>query len=64
MLRVLVTTNWSVQYDGHSVLELVGEKSKMTFAEIMQVIKNEGGYVDSNAIIHKGTAENKIVTLD
>ena len=64
MLKTLVTVNWSVQYDGHSVLELVGEKPKMTFAEIMQVIKNEGGYVDSKAIIHKGTAENKIVEID
>lgn len=64
MLKTLVTVNWSVQYDGHSVLELAGEKPKMTFAEIMQVIKNEGGYVDSKAIIHKGTAENKTVEID
>lgn len=64
MLKISTTVNWSVQYDGHSVLELVGEKSKMTFAEIMRIIKNEGGYVDSKAIIHKGTAENKVVTLD
>ena len=59
-----VTRNWSVEWDNKPVLLLVMNKPKMTYAEILDVIKAEGGYVDSNGIIHKGTAENKVYTLD
>lgn len=58
------TNNWSVELDGKSVLALAIVKPEMTFAEIKNVIINEGGYVDSNGIIHKGIAENKVYTLD
>ncbi len=63
-VRQLVTNNWSVEWDGKPALLLVAEKPKMSYKEILQVIQNEGGYVDSNGIIHKGTAENKVYTLD
>lgn len=59
-----VTHNWSIQYAGHSIIELCSNKPKMTLREIKVVISNEGGYVDSDGIIHKGTAEDKVYTLD
>lgn len=59
-----VTRNWSVEWDNKPVLLLVMNKPKMTYGEIIDVIKAEGGYVDSDGIIHKGTAENKVYTLD
>lgn len=62
--RIDITYNWSVDYDGKSILILLAKKPKMTYAEISIVIKAEGGYVDSKGIIHKGTARNKIYTLD
>lgn len=62
--RQMITNNWSVEWDGKPALLLVAEKPKMSYKEILQVIQNEGGYVDSNGIIRKGTAENKVYTLD
>lgn len=59
-----VTRNWSVEWDNVSVLLLVMNKPKMTYGEIIDVIKAEGGYVDEKGIVHKGTAENKVYTLD
>lgn len=59
-----VTSNWSTQYEGRHVLELVMAHAKMSYKEMLNVIQNEGGYVDSNGIIHKGTAEDKVYTLD
>lgn len=61
---VLLTNNWSIQYDGRSILEFMFEKAKCSFGHAKQVIENEGGYVDSNGIIHKGTAENKLGLID
>ena len=48
---------WAVDYDGLSMLQLLFEKPKMSAAEIEQVIVSEGGYVDKDMIIHKGTAK-------
>jgi hypothetical protein len=59
-----ITHNWSVEYDDKPILLLIMQKSKMTYAEILDVIKAEGGYVDEKGIVHKGTAENKVYTLD
>lgn len=28
------------------------------------VIEGEGGYIDNNGIIHKGSAENKLAEID
>jgi hypothetical protein len=39
--------------DGKSILALCALKPKMTFAEIKNVIENEGGSVDSMGIIHR-----------
>lgn len=64
MEKISTTTNWSIEWDNNPVLILVMQKPKMSYAEILQVINAEGGYVDSNGIIHKGTAENKVYTLD
>ena len=63
MGKIASTINWSVTYDGHSILELLVEKPKMSYKEIMQVVHSEGGYIDDKAIIHKGTAENKLYEL-
>lgn len=64
MEKVSTTRNWSIEWDEQPILVLVMQKPKMSYAEILQVIKAEGGYVDSDGIIHKGTAENKVYTLD
>lgn len=60
MEKISTTTNWSVEWDNKPVLLLVMQKPKMTYGEILDVIKAEGGYVDSEGIVHKGTAENKV----
>ena len=58
--KLISTTNWSVEFDGKRLLALLIIKEKMTYEEVVRVITNEGGYVDSEGIIHKGTAENKV----
>ena len=60
MEKVATTLNWSVEYDSKPVLLLVMQKPKMSYAEILQVITAEGGYVDLEGIVHKDTAENKV----
>ena len=54
------THNWSIEFDGKNVMALVMLKPKMTYAEILIVIQSEGGYVDSNGIVHKGAAQDKL----
>ncbi len=54
------THNWSIEFDGKNVMALVAVKPKMTYAEILIVIRAEGGYVDSNGIVHKGKATDKL----
>ena len=54
------THNWSIEFDGKNVMALVMLKPKMTYAEILIVIRAEGGYVDSKGIVHKGTAQDKL----
>ena len=44
---------WCREFDGKNILALVIVKPKMTFAEIKNVIINEGGSVDSQGIIHR-----------
>lgn len=46
-------TKWCREFDGKNILALVIAKPKMTFAEIKNVIVNEGGSVDSEGIIHR-----------
>lgn len=59
----ITTNNWSVEFDGQSVMDLMMTKPKMSYAEVLRIIINEGGYVD-NGIIHKGTAINKVAVID
>lgn len=61
---IIYTNNWSVQYDGKSILELLKEKSTCTYAHASLVIRNEGGNIDACGVIHKGMAVNKIATID
>ena len=56
--RKACTNNWSVEFDGKNIFALVAVKTNMTYAEIRNVIMNEGGTIDENGIIHKGTARN------
>lgn len=44
---------WCREFDGKNILALVIAKPKMTYAEIKNVIVNEGGSVDSAGIIHR-----------
>lgn len=60
MDKMASTLNWSIEWDDKPILLLVMQKSKMSYKEILDVITAEGGYVDSEGIIHKGTAENKV----
>lgn len=46
---------WSIDYDGKSVYDLMEDKPKMPYADIKAVIRNEGGSIDADGIIHKGT---------
>ena len=53
--REIVGVYWSIEYDGKSVFDLMEEKQKMPFAHIKMVIANEGGYIDEEGVIHRGT---------
>lgn len=44
---------WSKEMDGKSILVLLAAYPKMSYAEILNVILNEGGNVDESGIIHK-----------
>lgn len=61
--KKLVTSNWAVEWDDKPILLLVMQKPKMSYAEIVRVITNEGGFVDGDGIIHKGSAVNKIIEI-
>lgn len=54
---VMTGVFWSIEYDGKSVFDLIEEKQKMPFAHIKMVIANEGGYIDDEGIIHRGTCK-------
>lgn len=51
---------WSVDYDGKSVFDLMEQWPKMPFAHVRFVIRAEGGYIDDEGIIHRGTATKKV----
>lgn len=53
--REIVGVYWSIEYDGKSVFDLMEEKQKMPYAHIKMVIANEGGYIDEDGVIHRGT---------
>lgn len=63
MDKIAITLNWSIEWDNRSILILMMRKPKMSYKEILDVITAEGGYVDSEGIIHKGTAENKMYVV-
>lgn len=63
MDKITSTLDWSVEWDNRPILILVMQKPKMSYKEILDVIMAEGGYVDSEGIIHKGTAENKVYVV-
>lgn len=54
---VMAGVFWSIEYDGKSVFDLMEEKQKMPYAHIKMVIANEGGYIDDEGIIHRGTCK-------
>lgn len=60
----IVTNNWSVEYDGRSILEFMKIKSNCSYEHVKMVIEGEGGSIGNDGIIHKGTAENKIGYID
>ena len=59
-----VTVSWSVELDGKSILSLLALKPKMSYREVLEVIHAEGGYVDADAVIHRGTAEEVSYIID
>ena len=44
---------WSDDFDGKSIVELMMYKEKMSYADVLNIIKNEGGSVDEQGIIHR-----------
>ena len=61
--KIALSQAWSVIFDGKNVLGILALKPKCTYKELLNIIHNEGGYVDSEGIIHKGEAANKTVEL-
>ena len=61
MNKLMLTHNWSVDYEGRHVFELCALKPKMSYKEIKEVIINEGGFIDDKGFICAGSAVNKIV---
>lgn len=58
---------WSIDYDGLNVVDVAADYEKMTAGEIKQVIAGEGGTVDSDGTIHRGSAklpEHEVDTSD
>lgn len=53
MEKQLVQIKWSVEFDGKSLMELLKYKHKMSYKDVLNVIENEGGSVDTNGIIHR-----------
>ena len=49
--------NYSIDFDGHSVIEVMAlSPDKLTFPTIQFWVKLEGGFIDDNCIIHRGSA--------
>lgn len=44
---------WSVEMDGKNILAILLTHPKMTYEEVVNIIKNEGGSVDKAGIIHR-----------
>lgn len=61
--RIMSTNNWSVEYDNQSIVAVMLLKPNMTYKTLSTVVVNEGGFIDDKGIIHKGSAENKVVEL-
>ena len=61
--RIMSTNNWSVEYDNQSIVAVMLLKPNMTYKTVSTVVINEGGFIDDKGIIHKGSAENKVVEL-
>lgn len=61
--RIIATVNWSIEYDNQSIIVLCLLKPKMSYADIKTIIECEGGYVDDEGIIHKGSATTKIAEI-
>lgn len=58
--QTMSSDNWSVRYDGKSVIEVLANNRKVTYAELVNIITNEGGCIDKMGVIRKGEAANKI----
>ena len=52
-----------MEFDGKNVLGILALKPKCTYKELLNIIHNEGGYVDSKGIVHKGEAVSRTVEL-
>lgn len=60
--RITSENKWSVEMDGKSILALLAIKPKMSYTEVVNIIHNEGGSIDKEGIIHKGS-NNKVIEL-
>lgn len=58
---------WAIDYDGLNVVDVAADYEKMTAGEIKQVVINEGGIIDNDGTIHRGSAklpEHAMATSD
>lgn len=53
----LTAIPWCVELDGKNIMAALVAKPKMTYAEIVNIIKNEGGTIDSAGIVHRPAAD-------
>ena len=61
--KIALSQAWSVEFDGKNVLGILALKPKCIYKELLNIIHNEGGYVDSEGIVHKGEAVSRTVEL-
>lgn len=60
--REYCTESWAIEFDGKSILAVLAV-SRGTYAGMVKIIQAEGGYVDSEGIVHRGTAQYKTVRV-
>ena len=51
--RTMAGLFWSKEFNGKSVFDLMEQWPKMPYEHVKLVIANEGGYIDSDGIIHQ-----------
>lgn len=51
---------FAIEYDGKCIVDMLTEKEHMTLSEARNLIVNEGGYVDEDGTVHRGSAQYQV----